>query len=270
MIVKYGGNAMKSLELRRNVAREIGLLRREMPIIVVHGGGPAIERELQVRGIESRFVDGLRVTTPEVMHALEIALCQLNKELSQDIGNAVGLMGRDSGLLVGDLLDPERYGRVGRVSSVNTALLHALLAIGITPVVGCVAVARDGERGASETRDSEAGSAGTGDGEAMNVNADTAAGAVAGAMRQGVLFLTDVDGVYRAYPDPDSLAPQLSRAEVESGIQAGWIAGGMLPKVGAALSALDAGAPFAVIASGMNTGMVRAAAHGLAGTRLLP
>ena len=104
----------------------------------------------------------------------------------------------------------------------------------------------------------------------MNVNADMAAGAVAGAMRQGVLFLTDVKGVYRAYPDPGSLVPQLTRAQVQGGIQAGWIAGGMLPKVAAALSALDADAPFAVIASGMEAGMVEAAAHGQVGTRLLP
>lgn len=250
MIVKYGGNAMKSLELRRNVAAEIGLLRREMPVVVVHGGGPAIERELTLRGAQSRFADGLRVTSPDVMDIVEMALCKLNKELSQDLGEAVGLMGRDSRLLLGELLDPERYGRVGRVTGVNTALLHTLLAAGITPVVGCVAVA--------------------GDGEALNVNADTAAGAVAGAMRQGVVFLTDVDGVYRAYPDPTTLAGQLTRAEVHAGIEEGWIAGGMLPKVGAALSALDAGAPFAVIASGMKTGQLQAAANGEAGTRLLP
>ncbi|WP_407541112.1 acetylglutamate kinase [Deinococcus radiomollis] len=250
MIVKYGGNAMKSLELRRAVAAEIAALRREVPVVVVHGGGPAIERELAARGVESRFLDGLRVTTPEVMDIVEMALCKLNKELSQDIGEAVGLMGRDSRLLRGEALDPERLGRVGQVSGVNTALLHTLLAAGITPVVGCVAVAEDGE--------------------ALNVNADTAAGAVAGAMRQGVLFLTDVDGVYRAYPDRGTLAPTLTRAEVQGGIADGWIAGGMLPKVGAALSALDAGAPFAVIASGMVAGTVAAAAHGQAGTRLLP
>ena len=250
MIVKYGGNAMKSVELRRGVAREIGLLRREMPVVVVHGGGPAIERELRVRGLGSHFVDGLRVTTPEIMDTVETALGRLNRELSQDIGNALGLMGRDSLLLRGELLDQARYGRVGRVSAVNTALLHALLGAGITPVVGCVAVAADGQ--------------------ALNVNADTAAGAVAGAMHQGVVFLTDVDGVYRAYPDPDTLAPQLTRAEVKSGVEAGWIAGGMLPKVAAALSALDAGAPFAVISSGMQAGQVEAAAHGRAGTRLLP
>lgn len=250
MIVKYGGNAMKSLDLRRSVAGEIATLRREMPVVVVHGGGPAIERELSSRGVSSQFMDGLRVTTPEVMDIVEMALCKLNKELSQDIGEAVGLMGRDSRLLIGDLLDPARLGRVGQVRSVNTALLHTLLAAGITPVVGCVAVGDDGE--------------------ALNINADTAAGAVAGAMGQGVLFLTDVDGVYRAYPDRDSLAPTLTRAEVQQGIDTGWIAGGMLPKVGAALSALDAGAPFAVIASGMNAGTVYAASQGEAGTRILP
>ena len=85
MIVKYGGNAMKSPELRQAVAREIGLLRRSMPVVVVHGGGPAIERELQVRGLSSQFLDGLRVTTPEIMHVVEAALCQLNKELSQEV-----------------------------------------------------------------------------------------------------------------------------------------------------------------------------------------
>ena len=250
MIIKYGGNAMKSLELRRAVAREIAELRREMGVVVLHGGGPVIERELSARGIESRFVDGLRYTSPQAMDAVEMALCKLNKELSQDIGDAVGLMGRDSQLLRGELLDPLRYGRVGRVTGVNTALLHTLLAAGITPVLGCLAV--------------DAG------GEVMNVNADTSAGAVAGAMRQGIVFLTDVDGVYRAFPDPESRAPTLTRAEAQQGMADGWIAGGMLPKVGAALSALDAGAPFATIASGMQAGVLAAAVRGEAGTRLIP
>ncbi|ULH14520.1 acetylglutamate kinase [Deinococcus sp. KNUC1210] len=250
MIIKYGGNAMKSVELRRVVAREIGDLRRELPVVVVHGGGPVIERELTVRGIESRFVDGLRFTSPEAMDAVEMALCKLNKELSQDIGDAVGLMGRDSDLLRGELLDRTRYGRVGQVTGVNTALLHTLLAAGITPVLGCLAVDADGE--------------------VMNVNADTSAGAVAGAMQQGIVFLTDVAGVYRSFPDPASLAPELTHAEVVQGMEDGWIAGGMIPKVGAALSALDAGAPFAVIASGMQAGVLAAAVAGSAGTRLIP
>ena len=248
MIVKYGGNAMKSLDLRRAVAREIGTLRGELPVVVVHGGGPVIERELAARGIVSEFVDGLRVTTPEAMDVVEMALGQLGKQLSQDLGAAVGLMGRDCGLLRAELFDP-RLGRVGRVTGVNAELLRTLLGAGLTPVVGCVAVGEDGE--------------------ALNVNADTAAGAVAGALNEGIVFLTDVDGVYRAYPDPSSRATQLTRAEVEQGIAAGWIAGGMIPKVRAALDALDRGAPFATIASGMTAGVLAQAARGEAGTRIV-
>ncbi|MBZ9712525.1 acetylglutamate kinase [Deinococcus multiflagellatus] len=249
MIVKYGGNAMKSLELRRAVAGEIAALRAEHAVVVVHGGGPVIEQELSARGVPSEFRGGLRVTSPQAMQVVELALCGLNKQLSQDVGRAVGLMGRDDRLLQAELLDPE-LGRVGRVTGVNATLLRTLLGAGLTPVVGCVAV-------------DEAG-------EPLNVNADTAAGAVAGALGDGIVFLTDVEGVYRAYPDPQSLAPHLTRAEAEAGIEAGWIAGGMIPKVRAALDALDRGAPFAVIASGMRAGVLAQAARGAAGTRLTP
>lgn len=249
MIVKYGGNAMKSLDLRRAVARELAALRGEVPVVVVHGGGPVIERELAARGLESEFVGGLRVTTPQAMDVVEMALGQLGKQLAQDLGAAVGLTGRDCALLRAEVLDP-RLGRVGRVTGVNAGLLRTLLGAGLTPVVGCVAVGEDGE--------------------ALNVNADTAAGAVAGALGEGVVFLTDVDGVYRAYPDPESRAAQLTRAEVEEGIAAGWIAGGMIPKVRAALDALDRGAPFATIASGMTAGVLAQAARGEAGTRIVP
>ncbi len=248
MIVKYGGNAMKSLELRRAVAAEIAALRASVPVVVVHGGGPVIERELAARQVASEFRGGLRVTTPEAMDIVEMALCQLNKQLSQDIGQAVGLMGRDGDLLRAEVLDPE-LGRVGRVTGVNAELLRTLLGAGLTPVVGSVAVGPDGE--------------------ALNVNADTAAGAVAGALGEGIVFLTDVDGVYRNYPDPESRAAQLTRQEAEDGIAAGWIAGGMIPKVRAALDALERGAAFATIASGMTAGVLAAAARGEAGTRLV-
>ncbi|MEF2276991.1 acetylglutamate kinase [Deinococcus sp. YIM 134068] len=249
MIVKYGGNAMKSLELRRAVAGEIAALRATHPVVVVHGGGPVIERELAARGIPSEFRGGLRVTSPGAMDVVEMALCQLNKQLSQDVGAAVGLMGRDSGLLRAEVLDAA-LGRVGRVTGVNADLLRTLLGAGLTPVVGCVAVGPDGD--------------------ALNVNADTAAGAVAGALGEGIVFLTDVDGVYRAYPDPASRAPHLTHAETEGGLAEGWIAGGMIPKVRAALDALGAGAPYAVIASGMTAGVLGAAAQGEAGTRITP
>ena len=249
MIVKYGGNAMKSLELRRAVAAEIAGLRAGHALVVVHGGGPVIERELAARGVVSEFRGGLRVTTPEAMDVVELALTRLGKEIAQDLGGAVGLTGRDDGLLRAEVLDPD-LGRVGHVTGVNAGLLRALLGAGLTPVVG--SVAQDGAGGV------------------LNVNADTAAGAVAGALGEGIIFLTDVDGVYRAYPDPASLAPQLTRAEAEEGIAAGWIVGGMIPKVRAALDALDRGAPFATIASGMTAGVLAAAARGEAGTRLVP
>ncbi|THF68773.1 acetylglutamate kinase [Deinococcus sp. Arct2-2] len=245
MIVKYGGNAMKSLELRRAVAAEIAALRGHIPVVVVHGGGPVIERELAARGIASEFRGGLRVTLPAAMDVVEMALCQLNKQLAQDIGGAVGLMGRDCNLLTAEPFDPE-LGRVGRITGVNADLLRTLLGAGITPVVGCVAVGPDGD--------------------ALNINADTAAGAVAGALNEGIIFLTDVDGVYRNYPDPASRAAALTRAEAEEGIGAGWIAGGMIPKVRAALDALDRGAPHATIASGMVAGVLGAVARGEAGT----
>lgn len=247
MIVKYGGNAMKSLELRRAVAAEIAALRALMPVVVVHGGGPVIERELTARGVPSEFRAGLRVTPPEAMDVVEMALSALNKALSQEVGQAVGLTGRDSALLTAEVLDPA-LGRVGRVTGVNAALLRTLVGAGLTPVIASVAVGADGQ--------------------ALNVNADTAAGAVAGALGEGIIFLTDVDGVYRAYPDPASRAAHLTRAEVQAGIEAGWIAGGMIPKVQAALDALDRGAPFATIASGMGAGVLEAAARGEAGTRI--
>ena len=141
-------------------------------------------------------------------------------------------------------------GRVGKIVSVNADLLRTLIGVNLIPVVGCVAVDEHGE--------------------ALNVNADTAAGAVAGALGEGVIFLTDVDGVYRQFPDPASQLEQLSRAEAEAGMLEGWIAGGMLPKVRAALDALARGASYATIASGMQAGVLRQAAAGQAGTRIVP
>jgi acetylglutamate kinase len=228
ILIKYGGNAMKSLELRRAVAQEIAVLRASRRVIVVHGGGPLIERDLARLGIQSEFLRGLRVTTPEALEIIEKALTTLSKELAQEIGEAIGLTGRDSKLLIGTPLEAE-LGRVGRVETVNTALLQTLLGVGITPVVGCIAV------------DSA--------GEALNVNADWAAGAVAGAMAAPVIFLTDVN-------------------EVRAWIADGTISGGMIPKVEAALYALERGARSATIASGMEPGILERALRGEAGTTI--
>jgi acetylglutamate kinase len=248
LVIKYGGNAMKSPELRRAVAGEISALRSLRRVVVVHGGGPVIERDLARLGITSTFLRGLRVTTPEALEIIEKALTMLSKELSQEIGSAIGLTGRDSELLLGMPLEAE-LGRVGRVETVNTVLLEALLNAGVTPVIGCIAV------------DSA--------GEALNVNADWAAGAVAGAMLAPVIFLTDVNGVRRDPNDSSSLTSSLGAAEVRAWITDGTISGGMIPKVEAALHALERGAPSATIASGMEPGILERALRGEAGTTIM-
>ncbi len=245
LVVKYGGNAMKSLELRRAVAQEIAALKATRAVVVVHGGGPVIERDLQRVGIESHFLRGLRVTTPEALEVIEKALTGLCKELSQEIGGAIGLTGRDAKLLQGVQLEPE-FGRVGRVETVNTDLIHSLIKANLTPVIGCIAVDADGAP--------------------LNVNADWAAGAVAGALQSEIVFLTDVSGVMRDFKDPSTLASSLTTAETQAWIDQGIISGGMIPKVEAALYALQRGAPSATIASGMNAGVLEAATRGQAGT----
>lgn len=249
LVVKYGGNAMKSLDLRRAVAREIASLRTSRQVVVVHGGGPVIEANLSRLGIESRFLRGLRVTSPEAMNVIESAITTLSKELSADIGSSIGLTGRDSHLLEAVPLEAE-YGRVGRVERVNTGLIRALLKAGITPVIGCIAVDDAGD--------------------ALNVNADWAAGAVAGALGSGLVFLTDVPGVMRDPQKPDTLASSLSSQDTRAWIEQGIISGGMIPKVEAALYALERGAPSATIASGMTAGVLGQAANGAAGTTLTP
>jgi acetylglutamate kinase len=253
LVVKYGGNAMKSLDLQRAVALEIAALKTSRQVVVVHGGGPVIERDLARVGIESHFLRGLRVTTPEALEVIEGALTKLSKELSQEIGGqtgrAIGLTGRDSRLLEAVPLEPE-FGQVGRVERVNTDLIRDLLAAGITPVIGCIAVNITGET----------------TGEALNVNADWAAGAVAGALGASIVFLTDVPGVMRDFHDPSTLAPSLSSLETRAWIEQGIVSGGMIPKVEAALYALERGSPSATIASGMNPGVLERAVQGLAGT----
>ena len=257
LVVKYGGNAMKSLDLRRTVALEIAALKTSRQVVVVHGGGPVIEKDLARLRIESHFLRGLRVTTPESLEVIEGALTKLSKELSQEIagqsGRAIGLTGRDSRLLEAVALEPE-FGRVGRVERVNTGLIQDLLAAGITPVIGCIAVEITGDI--------------TGDtaGEPLNVNADWAAGAVAGALGSSLVFLTDVPGVMRDFHDPSTLAAELSAAETRAWIADGLISGGMIPKVEAALYALERGSPSATIASGMSPGVLGRAVQALAGT----
>ncbi|CAN5896661.1 acetylglutamate kinase [soil metagenome] len=250
IVIKYGDHAMTDLAARRAVAREIGALAGGgLAPVVVHGGGPFIKAALDAAGLEHRFVRGLRVTSAESLPYVEQALTLLNKQLAQDIGAAVGLTGRDAHVLTARTFD-ETLGFVGRVTEVNVALLEALLTAHITPVLACLA-------------ENEAGD------NVLNVNADEVAGGVAGALKAPVVFLTDVAGVLNDPSDPDSLLTNLTKAEVEARIEDGRISGGMIPKVDAALGALEQGAVYAVIADGRVPEKLRMALEGKTGTRLV-
>lgn len=249
MVVKYGGNAMTDPEVRSRVATVFAGVRAEgHSLIVVHGGGPAIQAALDAAGIASEFVRGLRVTSSEALPHIEAALTLLGKALASEIGPAVALTGRDARLLLATVASPE-LGRVGRMSRVNPTALHALSAAALIPVVACLAL-DDG-------------------GTPLNVNADEVAAAVAAAVDAPVVFLTNVAGLLDRAADPSSLLPEVTRRDIAVRIADGRIAGGMIPKVEAALGALDRGAAYAVIADGRTPEAVDAALRGMAGTRVI-
>jgi acetylglutamate kinase len=250
IVIKYGGNAMTDNSVRKEVAKEIRSLANEgFQPIVVHGGGPFIKAALDKAELEHSFVRGLRVTTAESLPVIEQVLTTLNKELSQEIGNAVGLTGRDAGVVGAKAFD-DSLGFVGRIISVNKTLLSVLLAGNIIPVLACVAE--------NETGD-----------DVLNVNADEVAGAVAGALEIPVVFLTDIAGVLDDPSDKTSLLRELSSSDIETRIADGRISGGMIPKVESALDALKQGAAYAVIADGRDAATLRGAIAGRAGTRIV-
>ena len=250
LVVKYGGNAMTDADERRAVLADVrALAAAGSPPVLVHGGGPTIAAELAAAGIASRFERGLRVTTPESLPVIERALTMLGKQLASELGDAVALTGRDARLLVARRVDPA-LGEVGSVEHVRVSLVRALCGVGLVPVIGCIAL--------------DAAGAG------LNVNADDVAGAVAAALGLPCVFLTNVPGVLDDVRDPSSRVDDLTRAQALARIDDGRIAGGMIPKVEAALAALERGAPAAVIADGRVAGELTRVAAGQAGTRLLP
>lgn len=249
-VIKYGGHAMTDDDERARVLADVRTLRAaDGRPVLVHGGGPHIGAALAEAGVESRFVRGLRVTTPEALVPIEQALTMLGKRLAAELGDAVGLTGRDAQLLVAERFDAE-LGEVGRMRRVRRDLLEALLAAELTPVIGCLAVDAHGAP--------------------LNVNADEVAGAVAAALAAPCVFLTNVSGVLDDPADPGSRIPQLTTADAHARIADGRIAGGMIPKVEAALGALQRGAPSAVIADGRAAGELPRVQLGQSGTRLVP
>lgn len=257
IVIKYGGHAMVNQEIASSVANDVvALVRKGEQVILVHGGGPQIETELKARSIASTTVAGLRVTTPEMMDIIEMVLTgrvlrDVTNSIIQAGGQAVGVTGRDAQLLIaepltksakGELID---VGRVGEIVTVNPELLQELLSSGFIPVVAPV-------------------SADSG-GVTYNVNADSAAGAIAGALGvERVIFLTDVPGLMRNWPDVDSLIERISYDEAKALLPT--LADGMLPKIAACLHAIEKGAKSAQIVDGRKPGSIKSALEENQGT----
>ena len=237
VVVKYGGNAMISDELRRAVISDLILLHLVgIRVVVVHGGGPEITEMLRKIGKESRFVDGLRHTDEETMDVVQQVLCgKVNKNLvatlNQTGGRAVGLCGMDAGLFQARMLD-EKYGLVGEITAVDPRVVVDSLENGYIPVVSTVAQGTDGPA-------------------AYNINADTAAAKLAVALgAEKLLLLTDVRGLLRDPADEGTLLPEVRLSQVPGLVKDGVIKGGMLPKVECCVEAVRSGVKNAVILDG--------------------
>ncbi len=236
VVVKFGGNAMIDPDLSRTFAEDIVLLRSVgLKPVVVHGGGPQIGELLARLGKESEFKNGLRVTDAET---LDVARMVLVGKVGRDIvgqinihgAYAVGMSGEDGGLITVVPRDPE-LGFVGDIVKVDTGLIERLLAEDLIPVVSSI------------------GS--DGNGQAYNINADTAAGALAGALdAEKVVYLTDVPGLLTDIDDPTSLVASATVPELRAFIADGTIAGGMVPKVDSCIEAVEAGATAAHMLDG--------------------
>ena len=234
VVVKFGGNAMGDDDAMAEFARDIVLMRQVgVNPVVVHGGGPMINEMLAKLGIESQWVRGKRVTDKATVEVVEMILSGLvNKRIVQAIndqgGRAVGISGKDDDLMVCEADDPE-LGFVGRPVEMNVQVIRDLYAAGIIPVIAPVAT-------------------GMADNETFNVNGDTAAGAIAGALQADrLLLLTDVAGVKNK--DGEVLT-QLTPDDVRAMVEDGTIAGGMIPKTETALKAIADGVRAVTIVDG--------------------
>ena len=228
IVVKYGGNAMISPELRRAVMCDIILLSLVgIRVVVVHGGGPEISEMLEKIGHETHFVDGLRYTDETTMDIVQSVLCgKVNKNLVAQLnrlgGQAIGLCGMDGELFQAERLD-EKYGLVGRITQVNPEPVENALTDGYIPVVSTVAQGVDTDT-------------------AYNINADTAAAKLAEALHaEKLILLTDVRGLLRDPQDEETLIHVVRTYEVPELVASGVISGGMIPKLECCVDAISGG-----------------------------
>lgn len=229
IVVKYGGSAMSNEELQRNVIKDVTLLKLVgFKPIIVHGGGKEISRWVGKVGKEAQFVNGLRVTDDETMEIAEMVLGRVNKRLVtmvEELGvKAVGLSGKDGQMLQVEkkFSDGQDIGYVGNITSVNPKILFDLLEKGYLPIISPIGL---GEEFAT-----------------YNINADDAACAIAKAVgADKLVFLTDIEGLYKDINDKESFISRITASEADRLIEDGFIGGGMLPKLNNCTSAVKEG-----------------------------
>ncbi|MBR5293396.1 MAG: acetylglutamate kinase [Oscillospiraceae bacterium] len=236
VVIKYGGNAMINEELKQQVMEDIALLWLiGVKVVLVHGGGPEISHIMKRLGKEAVFIDGLRVTDKETVDIVQMVLAgKINKTLVNLIqmkgGHAVGLSGIDGGILEARIKD-ERLGYVGEITKVRPQPIQDLLEKNYIPVVSTVASDRQGNT--------------------YNINGDTAAAYLAGALgAERLIMMTDIAGILRDKDDPSTLIPHITVSEAKKLYDEGIISGGMIPKVDCCIEALEHGVNNVVIMDG--------------------
>ncbi len=235
VVIKYGGSAMEDKQLEKLIIKDIILLRYiGMKPVIVHGGGPEISQEMKKLNKVPQFINGLRVTDRDTMDITEMVLtgkintrlvAEINLCISEDQGNGIkgiGLSGEDAQLLMVKKYDTIDLGYVGEIQKINPEILFLLLEKDYIPVIATIGVDASGER--------------------FNINADTVAGEIAAALQaEKLIYLTDVEGVFRKLDDTSSLISSLKMEEARELLKSGQIQHGMIPKIKSALKALEGG-----------------------------
>ncbi|MBO5892378.1 MAG: acetylglutamate kinase [Oscillospiraceae bacterium] len=236
VVIKYGGNAMINEQLKQQVMEDIALLWLiGVKVVLVHGGGPEISDTMKRLGKEAVFVDGLRVTDRETVDIVQMVLAgKVNKSLVNLIqtmgGHAVGLSGIDGGIIEAKVKD-ERLGYVGEITKIRTQPITDLLEKNYIPVISTIASDRQGD--------------------VYNINGDTAAAFIAGALgAERLIMMTDIAGILENKDDPSTLIPQITVTEAKKLYDSGVISGGMIPKVDCCIEALEHGVNNVIIMDG--------------------
>ena len=236
VVIKYGGNAMVNEQLKQQVMEDIALLWLiGVKVVLVHGGGPEISQTMEKMGKEATFVNGLRVTDEETVNIVQMVLAgKVNKDLVNLIqmkgGHAVGLSGIDGGTIEAVMKD-KKLGYVGKITKVRTQPILDLLEKNYIPVISTIASDRQGHT--------------------YNINGDTAAAHIAGALEaERLIMMTDIAGILRDKDDPSTLIPAITVSEAKQLFDEGVISGGMIPKVDCCIEAIEKGVKHVVIMDG--------------------